>query len=277
MLDGQADASAAAETMDEVTRKKLAEARIRKAEAEQAAKAKDREEEKAPAGPLKQHNLAFGLLTQVDSGITAADAAGNRGGDFNAYANGLYIGWGFEVDNNLHLGVTLKGFNSILNSAPVSGADAWSWGVGEEIGARYVLFDYVSIGFALVDPLGLVGWNSGGQQYLSTIAPGMRLGVAFTTRRYDQPDQDFWMNIGVGFQQDLLSNDFSAYIGGEGSFKIGDKNSFLKRLAVRAGFLHGRLSLGGGIVLPFAEAQYAWRRDDLEMDGAHSMSLAFGF
>jgi hypothetical protein len=188
----------------------------------------------------------------------------------------LYICYAQELENNLYLGVNLKGYNVYSTDATDTGA----WGFGSDIGARYVLMDMIAIGITVVDPIAAVRWHTADGniwQNLSPYSPNLRYGLSFTSKKQNAEKQGTYLNIGIGFDQDLISNHINGFFGGEVSIPLAKEKDFLQRVAFRAGFNNTRLTVGGGLKTAFTEINYAHLLDELDSDGSHLISTNFTF
>lgn len=152
--------------------------------------------------------------------------------------------------------------------------DTSAWGVGIDIGARYQALEHLQVGATLFDATkSTLAWETGHQEF---IVPSLRLGGAYDLRiaqkhavvptvdavfRFEGRSEVANVDLGIA------SMDVAA------GLEYGYNDKFF----ARAGYTEvGQLTVGAGVKLPKLNIDYAFTRENADLDGigaTHRVSL----
>jgi len=204
--------------------------------------------------------FAVGINTTTISDIEIRTQPGEAQSKFNVNYFYASLSTGFNVTENLSLGVTAKYLNENLFLAEANG-------FGFDFGASYKnIIEGLNIGASLRN----IGSMNELLHEKTELPVDLRIGAA-----YNMPLESLESDVTVtgGFQKYTETEDSHIHFGGEFLFK--------KMFAVRAGYMTGyeskALTAGLGVFWNSINFDYAFAPYDYDLGSSHTISLMYNF
>lgn len=204
--------------------------------------------------------FAVGINTTTISDIEIRTQPGEAQSTFNVNYFYASLSTGFDVTENLSLGVTAKYLNENLFLAEANG-----WGF--DLGANYKnVIEGLNIGASLRN----IGSMNELLREKTELPVDLRIGAAY---KFDVKSLESDVTVTGGLQKYTATDDSHIHLGGEFLYK--------KMFAVRAGYMTGYetkgFTAGLGVFWNSINFDYAFTPYDFDLGSSHTISLMYNF
>lgn len=221
--------------------------------------------------------FGYGEIKDTRNALIDRDGNGEINEDDRIDPNRIRIGsaadWAFigsyarTINERLSVGGNIKIlYRTILDTS--------AWGVGIDIGARYVPVENLTLGATLFDATkSTMAWETGHQEF---IVPSLRIGGMYDLKIGEKheivPTLDAILRFEGRHETTMLDLDFASV-----DIAAGLEYGYNDKVFARAGYTElGQLTVGAGIKLPKLNIDYAFTRENADLDGigaTHRVSL----